>query len=238
MIDCRSVRFRYDGESFDFRVDSLSVAAGEAVALVGPSGCGKTTLLNLMAGILVPSEGRVETAGRVVSELGLAERQRHRLVSMGMVPQGFELLDYLTVEENLLLPLRLAGGGGGRDEALAEGRERAAALAERAGILRYYRQYPGRLSHGERQRVAFCRGLVAAPQVILADEPTGNLDPENQEKMVSLLLEEAGRLGATLVMITHDPGLLPRFGRVVDVLALRAAAGSSGSSDHEKGGAA
>jgi len=217
MIDCRALRFRYRGEPFELRVEALSVAEGESVAFVGPSGCGKTTLLNLIAGILVPESGRVETAGRVVSELGLRERQRHRLLSMGLVPQSFELLDYLTVEENLLLPLRLAGGR----ELVREGRERAVALGERSGILRYFGQYPGKLSQGERQRVALCRGLVASPRVILADEPTGNLDPENQETMVSLLTAEARRLGATLVMITHDPGLRQRFDRVVDVLELR-----------------
>jgi len=217
MIECRSLRFRYPGESFELRVESLSVAKGEAVAFVGPSGCGKTTLMNLIAGILVPAEGRVETAGARVSDLPLRERQRHRLHAMGMVPQSFELLDYLTVEENLLLPARLATAGPMR----AEARERAAALGERAGILPYFRKYPTRLSQGERQRVALCRGLVMAPQVILADEPTGNLDPANQETVVSLLLEEAHRLGAALVMITHEPELRSRFDRVVDVLELR-----------------
>jgi putative ABC transport system ATP-binding protein len=155
--------------------------------------------------------------GVEVSRFPLAARQQFRLGTIGLVPQNVELLDYLTIRENILLPFRL-GAGAGVDE---RARSRCEELADKAGIATHLERYPEQLSQGERQRAALCRGLVTAAPLILADEPTGNLDPENQDRIVSLLLEEARGIGATVVMITHDPVLLPRFDRVVDVLALR-----------------
>jgi len=115
--------------------------------------------------------------------------------------------------ENLLVPFRIGSALAMSPEVPA----RCRALADRAGIGRYLDRLPGQLSQGERQRAALCRGLATSPRLILADEPTGNLDPDNQDRIVSLLLEEAGRIGATVLMITHDPVLLPRFSRVVEV---------------------
>lgn len=221
MILCEKVRFAYPGDPFELRLEHLEVGAGERVALVGPSGCGKTTLLNLVSGILLPAEGRVVIDGIEPSSLSFAARQRFRLATIGLVPQSFELLDYLTVGENLLVPF-LVGATSRIDEAT---RTRCEHLAERAGIAPQLGKLPGRLSQGERQRVALCRGLATSPRLVLADEPTGNLDPGNQERIVSLLLDEAARIGATVVMITHDPVLLPRFDRTVDLLELRKGGG-------------
>lgn len=217
MIRCSHLQFTYPGESFSLKIDEMEIPAGTAAALIGPSGCGKTTLLNLIAGILLPDSGRVTVGDTAVNELGEAERQAFRIQTMGMVPQNFELLDYLTVEENLLVPFRISGNGTVPPEA----RERAETLLERAGILSHRGKLPSRLSQGERQRVAMCRGLITSPELILADEPTGNLDPGNQEKIVSLLLEEASRIGATVLMITHEPELERHFSRVLNVLELR-----------------
>jgi len=217
MIQCQEVRFSYPGESFDLAVGSLAVAKGESIALVGPSGCGKTTLLNLIAGILVPNAGSISVDGVEVSHQCLAQRQAFRLRKMGMVPQNFELLDYLTVSDNILTPIRLSGNGKVGCEPLA----RVAELAERTGMTDLLEKFPTELSQGERQRAALCRGLIGRPALILADEPTGNLDPENQDRIVSLLLEEARRLEASVIMITHEPGLLSRFDRVLDLIALR-----------------
>lgn len=217
MIRIEQLRFAYPADAFALRIDRLEIGAGETVALVGPSGCGKTTLMNLISGILVPDAGAIHVDGVSLPETGLARRQAFRLERIGLVPQNFELLDYLTVRENILLPFRLGSvGGAGRYR-----EERAGELAGRAGIAAQLAKYPGQLSQGERQRAALCRGLVTSPRLILADEPTGNLDPENQDRVVALLLEEARRIGATVLLITHDPVLLPRFDRVVDVLALR-----------------
>ena len=217
MIRCQQLRFAYDGDAFELRIEAFAVAAGEAVALVGPSGCGKTTLMNLISALLVPASGSVVVDCVEVSRFPLAARQQFRLGTIGLVPQNFELLDYLTIRENILLPFRL-GAGAGVDR---RSRARCEELADKAGIATHLERYPEQLSQGERQRAALCRGLVTAAPLILADEPTGNLDPENQDRIVSLLLEEARGIGATVVMITHDPVLLPRFDRVVDVLALR-----------------
>lgn len=217
MIRIEQLHFAYPADAFSLRIDRLEVGTGESVALIGPSGCGKTTLLNLVAGILLPDSGQVVVDGRSLQEEPLARRQAFRLARIGMVPQNFELLDYLTVRENIFLPFRLGVLADGEGNAGS----RAAELAGRAGIAGHLEKFPGQLSQGERQRAALCRGLVTSPGLILADEPTGNLDPENQDRIVALLLEEARRIGATVLMITHDPVLLPRFDRVVDVLALR-----------------
>lgn len=217
MISCEKLRFGYPEATGDLSFEAFSVAAGETVALVGPSGCGKTTLLNLISGILVPNEGAIEVSGTEISSLNFAARQAFRLQEIGLVPQNFELLDYLTVAENILVPLRLLERG-----KIREGdRERVEDLAAKTGISSLLKKYPLQLSQGERQRAALCRGLVGTPTLILADEPTGNLDPDNQNRIVSLLLEEAGQLGASVIMITHEPALLERFDRVVDVMSLR-----------------
>jgi len=217
MILCEQLRFAYPGDAFELRIDRFEAGAGEAVALIGPSGCGKTTLMNLISGILVPHSGRVSIEGTEVSRLSFPARQAFRLGRIGLVPQNFELLDYLTVRENILLPFRLGAGSG----ITADGRVRGEELAARSGIAAQLGRFPDQISQGERQRAALCRGLVTSPRLLLADEPTGNLDPENQDRIVSLLLDEAKAIGATVLMITHDPVLLPRFDRVVEVLELR-----------------
>jgi len=217
MIRCDKIRFSYPGEAFDLNIESLAVSKGENVALVGPSGCGKTTLLNLISGNLLPQSGRIEVAGVAVPELKIRERQQFRIRRIGLIPQSFDLLDYLTVRENIMLPYRVS-------VALKMGvevQERCRAMADRTGIDKHLEKLPGQLSTGERQRVAVCRGLINSPELILADEPTGNLDPENQDLIVSLILEESERIGATVLMITHEKSLCSRFERTVDVLAIR-----------------
>jgi len=217
MIECQDVEFRYPGSPFSLCVPDLRIAEGESVALVGPSGSGKTTLLHLIAGLLLPEWGSVSTAGARFSDMSPAERQRFRIATVGMVPQSFDLLDYLTVEENILLPYRVS-----RSLLLAEDAgERGRDLADRAGIGSLLGRRPERLSQGERQRVAICRGLVTRPRVVLADEPTGNLDPDNQDRSVSLLLDEATAIGATVLTITHEVELRKRFGKVIDIRDLR-----------------
>ena len=217
MIRCDKIQFSYPGEAFDLKVDSLEVLNGETVALVGPSGCGKTTLLNLISGNLLPQSGRIEVADVSVPELQLHERQHFRIRRIGLIPQSFDLLDYLTVRENIMLPYRVSGAL----KMDGEVQERCDALAERTGISNQLDKLPGQLSTGEQQRVAVCRGLINSPELILADEPTGNLDPENEDLIVSLILEEAARISATVMMITHERSLCSRFERTVDVLAIQ-----------------
>ena len=190
----------------------LSVGAGETVAVVGASGSGKSTLLALIAGILEPASGNVRVQGAEVSALDDRARREFRLHALGLVFQEFELLEHLDVRDNVLLPYRI-------HPALridSEVRERAGRLADEVGIGALLDRYVTRLSQGERQRVAICRALVTEPAILLADEPTGNLDPESKERVLDILFACARRTGATLVAVTHDHDVLPRFDRVVD----------------------
>jgi putative ABC transport system ATP-binding protein len=217
-VCCENLLFRYPGESFALRLPRFDASPEETVAILGPSGCGKTTLLRLISGILTPHGGAVTVAGERVSEMGFAARQRFRITRIGLVFQEFELLDYLTVVQNILLPFRISDALE-RDGAADT---RAAGLMEETGIAALADRLPGELSQGERQRVALCRALVTRPALILADEPTGSLDPDNQARSVALLRHQAKSAGATLIMVTHDPEVLDGFDRVVrlpDLLA-------------------
>ena len=183
---------------------SLDVAQGEAVAVMGPSGSGKSTLLNLIAGLDKPTSGTVRVAGQRVDSFSETRVARFRRQHIGMIFQFFNLLDDLTVADNVLLPAQLAGVRRSR------ARTRTSELLERLGITRYANAYPGRLSGGERQRVAIARALVNSPALLLADEPTGALDTANGEAIGQLLLDlNAG--GQTLILVTHSPELASRY---------------------------
>ncbi len=212
MISLDGVHFRYPSGDFALDVPELQIGAGEQVAVIGPSGSGKTTLLNLIAGITTPAAGHVVTRGVSLAELGDGERRDFRVQTVGLVFQEFELLDYLTVLDNVLLPYRINASL----ELSAAVRERAASLAGEMGIGDKLSRLPAQLSQGERQRLAVCRALLPRPPVLLADEPTGNLDPANKDRVLDLLLEQARANESTLVAVTHDHELLSRFERVID----------------------
>ncbi|MCH7869549.1 MAG: ABC transporter ATP-binding protein [Myxococcales bacterium] len=207
-----NLEFRYGEGDFALRIPELQVARGEALAFVGPSGSGKTTLLHLIAGIVAPVEGRIVTEGVEVSALSEPARRDFRVGAIGMVFQEFELLEYLSVFDNIVLPYRI------NSTLRLNGRVRARAheLADRLGIAKLLGRRPAQLSQGERQRVAVCRALVVDPPLLLADEPTGNLDPANKLRVLDLLFDVARERGATLVTVTHDHELLPHFDRVLD----------------------
>ena len=212
MIDIENMIFRYGEGDFRLDVPSLQVAGGERVAVVGPSGSGKTTLLNLIAGIAVPQSGAIVTAGHKLAELDDSAVRSFRIEHIGLVFQEFELLEYLNVLDNVLLLYRI-----NRSLKLdAAVRQRAVGLLESVGIGDMLGRYPDRLSQGERQRVAVCRALLVNPPLLLADEPTGNLDPANKGRVLDILIDYAAANDATLVTVTHDSDLLPRFERVID----------------------
>ncbi len=217
MVHLTGLRFRYGDAGFALCVDELRAAAGEAVALVGPSGSGKTTLLHLVAGILMPDAGRVRVDGEDLGVLDAAARRAFRVRRIGLVFQEFELLDYLSVLDNVLLPYRVHPAL--RLDAAAQ--ERARTLAARMGIEDKLGRRPGHLSQGERQRAAVCRALVTQAPLLLADEPTGNLDPVNKGRVLDALFELAVENQTTLLMVTHDHELLSRFDRVVDFKAFQ-----------------
>jgi len=218
MIRLSDLEFRYGDGDFSLSIDSLHVERGSATAFIGPSGSGKTTLLNLIAGIALPDSGSIATDGVEITALGDAARRDFRVSRIGLVFQEFELLDYLSVLDNILLPYRINATLKLTDAV----RERAVDLARTVGLGDKLRRPPAKLSQGERQRVAVCRALVPEPALLLADEPTGNLDPVNAEKVVDMLFDLAGRSETTLLAVTHDHGLLPRFQRVVDLRELTA----------------
>jgi len=211
MIQIRNITFRYPASSFQLAVDDLSVGAGEKLAIVGPSGSGKTTLLNLLAGILRPDQGEITVAGTLVTDLSDRQRRDFRASDIGLVFQQFELLEYLTVLENIRLPFRINPAASATKHA-----ESAKELLNSVGMSDFANRYPGKLSRGEQQRVAICRALVTEPKLILADEPTGNLDPTNKRNIMKLLFSETESRNQTLVVVTHDQSLLDNFDRVID----------------------
>lgn len=217
MIDARDLSFAYPRGGFTLQVPELQVAGGERVAVIGPSGTGKTTLLNLLAGLAVPDGGRLTVAGTDIAAQSDGQRRAFRARRIGFIFQNFALVDYLDALENILYPYRV--GVGLKLDAAA--RDRARLLAEACGIAERLKNHPNALSGGEQQRVAICRALVTQPALILADEATGNLDPETKEAILDLLFDRAAEMQATVLAVTHDHGLLPRFDRVIDFAALR-----------------
>ncbi|WP_328734966.1 ABC transporter ATP-binding protein [Falsiroseomonas selenitidurans] len=185
----------------------LRIAEGEAVGIVGPSGSGKTSLLMLLAGLETPSAGRLTVAGRDMGALDEDALARFRRDEVGIVFQAFHLVPTMTARENVAMPLEFAG----RRDAF----ERAAAALAEVGLGHRLDHYPGQMSGGEQQRVALARAVVAEPRLILADEPTGNLDRATGTMVMDLLFGLRARLGTTLLLITHDPLLAERCGRQV-----------------------
>ncbi|MFZ5965339.1 ABC transporter ATP-binding protein [Thalassococcus sp. BH17M4-6] len=224
MIDARDLSFGYPRGGFTLRVPRLQVAGGERVAVIGPSGTGKTTLLNLLAGLAVPDSGALTVAEADLIGMTDAQRRAFRARRIGFIFQNFALVDYLNAFENILYPYRV-GLGLRLDDAV---RDRARTLAAACGITDRLANHPGALSGGEQQRVAICRALVTQPALILADEATGNLDPETKDAILDLLFDRAAEMNATILAVTHDHDLLPRFDRVIDFASLRQPAAPAG----------
>lgn len=216
MISIRDLEFAYPRGGFRLSVPQLDVATGERLAVVGASGSGKTTLLDIVAGIRCCTAGSVTVGDVDVGALTDGDRRRYRVRRVGLIFQAFELLEYLSVRDNILLPYRI----GPTLELDAAAIARVEALAADTGMTAHLDSFPSRLSQGERQRAAICRALSTAPSLILADEPTGNLDPDNKHRVLDILLQQVERNRATLVMVTHDHDLLDRFDRVLDMREL------------------
>jgi len=184
---------------------SLEVRAGEFLALLGSSGSGKSTLLNLLAGLDRPTSGAIIVRGRNLAEMDTHELARYRSLTVGMVFQAFNLLPRMTLEENVELPLRLA------EVERADRAARVQESLERVGLLKRREHRPSELSGGEQQRAALARALVNRPAILLADEPTGNLDSATGEEIMLLLKNFNQSMGMTIVMVTHEHPLAERF---------------------------
>lgn len=202
MIKIENLSKKYNGKGnsvLALNEVSLSIEKGEFISIVGPSGSGKTTLLLCMGGLIHPSLGKVKIDGASIYDLGIKERATFRLRNLGFVFQTFNLIPYLTALENVQIPLSLAGNTNGNQT------ERATELLEKLGLGDRINHKPRELSIGQQQRVAIARALANNPKIILADEPTGNLDPDMTTETISYL-KLLNQTGITVVMVTHNPG--------------------------------
>jgi ABC-type lipoprotein export system ATPase subunit len=216
MIDIRNLHFSYPGSEFRLNVTSLTIAPQAKVAIIGPSGSGKSTLLRLIAGIIPAQTGSLSVDGAHLQDMDDSARRNFRVGRVGFVFQELELLDYLNVLDNILHTYRI-------NHVLklnADVCQRARQLADDVGLGGKLKHMPSELSQGERQRAAVCRALLPNPKLLLADEATGNLDPDNKQRILDLLFRAANAQGASLIAVTHDHELLPRFDRVIDFAAL------------------
>ncbi|WP_425046017.1 ABC transporter ATP-binding protein [Primorskyibacter sp. S87] len=210
-IEISNLSFDYPTGEFGIQIPELQIESGQSLALVGPSGCGKTTFLNLLSALITPQSGGIRVGELALKGLGDRERRAYRAGQTGYVFQDFGLVDYLTARENILYTYLVT------DRPVPVDLDnRIQNLAESFGIDHILHKKPARISQGEKQRVAICRAILPRPQLILADEPTGNLDPENKAAILEHLFAQASETGATLVVVTHDIALSGRFDKVVD----------------------
>ena len=215
------LRFRWPGGAECLDVPAFSIAAGEAVFLHGPSGSGKSTLLSVLAGVLVPDAGEVRLLDRAWTEMGSARRDQYRADHVGYIFQQFNLLPYLSVLRNVLLPCRLSRRRAERAAAAGGTEDSARQLLHSLGIGPELWQRPAsQLSVGQQQRVACARALVGQPELVIADEPTSALDAERRDAFMHLLLAACGRAGSTLLFVSHDERLASHFTRVLELRAL------------------
>ena len=216
MIELSKINFEYEQSDFRLQFDSIKADSKKAVALIGPSGCGKTTLMSLIAGILPSQNGNIVINNAQINNLTDTQRRLFRIRNIGFVFQDFALLEYLNLYENILHPYRI-NSALTLDESV---KKRANDLAKKVGISKRLKNYPGQTSVGEQQRCAIARALLNEPAVILADEPTGNLDPKNKRAILEILLQYVRDHEATLLVATHDYDLLESFDETIDFKTL------------------
>jgi putative ABC transport system ATP-binding protein len=213
-VALHEVRFAYRGGASVLDIPALHIARGERLFLHGPSGSGKTTLLGLIAGVLAPTTGRVQVLGSDLGAMGSAGRDRFRAAHIGYVFQMFNLIPYLSVRENITLPVRLSGLRRARLGAANPDQE-AMRLAAGLEIDSLLEAPTAALSVGQQQRVAVARALMGAPELIVCDEPTSALDADRRDRFLELLFASVQQAGSTLVFVSHDLALAERFGRTV-----------------------
>src|SRR2546425_5021348 len=226
LADVKKVFYTDEVETHALSGIHLNIRAGEYLSIAGPSGCGKSTLLSILGLLDAPTEGAYLLNGRPVQGLNLAERARIRNREIGFIFQSFNLIGDLTVFENVELPLTYRGMRS------AERTQRANEALEKVGMAHRSRHLPSQLSGGQQQRVAVARALVGDPLMLLADEPTGNLDSKNGEAVMDLL-RELHRAGSTIVMVTHDPRFARYAGRHVNLFDGRVVDESEAGADSQ-----
>lgn len=213
VIRCQDLEFSYEPGGFSLSVPQLEFSRGKKVALTGPSGCGKTTLIHLFAGILKSGSGILEVDGLELANYSDRDLKDFRILRLGLIFQQFELLQYLNCFQNILLPFRLNPVL----ELEESHRNSALELLEKVGLKDKVKRYPKALSQGERQRVAVCRALITKPSLLLCDEPTANLDPDNRDRILKILFDYCDKEKSSMIVVTHDHEILDRFDQILDI---------------------
>ena len=216
IIELKDLQYRWRGQSRDtLNISELRVRQGEHLFIRGASGSGKTTLLNLLSGILKPNSGQVTLLGQVLDSMGSSARDRFRVDHMGIIFQQFNLLPYLSVVENVLLPCRFSSR---RKQRAGDIKATAYRLLDHLRLENeLFQRNVTALSVGQQQRVAVARALIGSPEIIIADEPTSSLDTDTRDGFLDLLFQEAEALGSTIVFVSHDPHIATHFPQMVDM---------------------
>ena len=213
ILQIRDLHFQYPASDFKIEISDIKITQGSKIAISGKSGSGKTTLIHLISGILKPQSGEILFYDKSITDMNDKETRKHRISNIGFIFQEFELLEYLNVMDNLVLPYKI-------NKSLvldAEIKDKAKEIANRIGIGNKLDQHPKQLSGGERQRLAIARALITSPPLIIADEPTGNLDEKTSNIVMDEITDQVSYTNSTLIMISHNNELISSFDEIIDI---------------------
>tara|TARA_Y100001968_G_scaffold239995_1_gene223513 strand:- start:311 stop:1000 length:690 start_codon:yes stop_codon:yes gene_type:complete len=213
ILQIRDLHFQYPASDFKIEISDIKITQGSKIAISGKSGSGKTTLIHLISGILKPQSGEILFYDKSITDMNDKEIRKHRISNIGFIFQEFELLEYLNVMDNLILPYKI-------NKSLvldAEIKDKANEIANRIGIGNKLDQHPKQLSGGERQRLAIARALITSPPLIIADEPTGNLDEKTSNIVMDEITDQVSYTNSTLIMISHNNELISSFDEIIDI---------------------
>ena len=213
ILQIRDLHFQYPASDFKIEISCIKITQGSKIAISGKSGSGKTTLIHLISGILKPQSGEILFYDKSITDMSEKEIRKHRISNIGFIFQEFELLEYLNVMDNLILPYKI-------NKSLvldAEIKDKAKEIANRIGIGNKLDQHPKQLSGGERQRLAIARALITSPPLIIADEPTGNLDEKTSNIVMDEITDQVSYTNSTLIMISHNNELISSFDEIIDI---------------------
>ena len=213
ILQIRDLHFQYPASDFKIEISDIKITQGSKIAISGKSGSGKTTLIHLISGILRPQSGEILFYDKSITDMNDKEIRKHRISNIGFIFQEFELLEYLNVMDNLILPYKI-------NKSLvldAEIKDKAKEIANRIGIGNKLDQHPKQLSGGERQRLAIARALITSPSLIIADEPTGNLDEKTSNIVMDEITDQVSYTNSTLIMISHNNELISSFDEIIDI---------------------
>lgn len=213
ILQIRDLHFQYPASDFKIEVSDIKITQGSKIAISGKSGSGKTTLIHLISGILKPQSGEILFFDESITDMNDNDIRKHRISNIGFIFQEFELLDYLNVMDNLVLPYKI-NKSLSLDEEI---KDKAKEIANRIGIGNKLDQHPKQLSGGERQRLAIARALITSPPLIIADEPTGNLDDKTSNIVMDEITDQVSYTNSTLIMISHNNELISSFDEIIDI---------------------